>query len=169
MGVERCLHEQAKLGGCWEQEGSSMPWKTQQWGKESSTAESMLGTPAGMLPKEVWEKHRDVPLLWGNLTPMILVELCHSIQPAATGLVSALVREEGDAAAQWQQIPREHRQGHQQLWSNQSGSNFGRNGNTNLLQSENNLSTAGWHNCPGCCLSRHWGSLACLTSAPETI
>lgn len=30
---------------------------------------------------------------------MFLVELCHKVQPAATGLVSELVQEEGDAAA----------------------------------------------------------------------
>lgn len=84
--------------------------KTALWRKDSSTAEAILGIPAGMLSKEVWEKHRDVSLLQGNLTPMFLVgfgyhiaekHLCESkIQPAATGLVAVLVQEEEDAAAQ---------------------------------------------------------------------
>lgn len=49
-------------------------------------------------------RNRNAPLLQDNLTPMSLVELCHTVQPAAPGLVSVLVQEEGDAA-QWQQVP----------------------------------------------------------------
>lgn len=84
---------------------------------------------------------------------MSLVELCHKIQPAAPGLVSVLVQEEGDAA-QCQQVP-------------STGRDISSFGLTSLAQAvegveiptrfhlKKNLSAAGWHNCPGCCLSRN--------------
>lgn len=124
-------------------------------GGESSTAVAILGIPAGMLPKEVREKHRDAPLLPGSLTPVFLVELCHKIQPLGRcqcwcrrgemlQLSDSEFPAQGETSAAlvwiiWLKLWK--------VWKYQPASIW-----------KKNLSTAGWHNCPGCCPSRYWGA-----------